>query len=159
VHESEAAAKEAADAVAKAQAATTAAEAARLAVQREQTAANERYLQLLEAAYPKARLDALNAQVAARAALEDAISGETDDHVFRRYRAWVEASVATWATDEALQSQRSILGKPSRETTAPAFSFGNDIAAIVDHMSLTAQDEALERVRTRRASFLAGKEA
>jgi hypothetical protein len=159
VHESEAAAKKAADAVAKAQAATTAADAARLAVEREATAANERYLQLLEAARPKARQDALNAQVAARAALEDAISGEADANVFSAYRAWVSASVDTWATDEALQSQRSILGKPSRETMAPAFSFGADVGAIVDHLSLVSQDEARERIRTRRTDFLTGKGA
>jgi hypothetical protein len=159
VHESEAAAKEAADAVAKAQAATTAAEAARLAVEREQQAANQRYLQLLESEYPAARETALNVQVAARAALEDAVAGEADANVFSAYRAWVSASVDTWATDAALQAMRYQLGKPTRETNPPAFNFSGDIAAIIDHLSLIAQDDALERVRTRRAAFLSGKEA
>ena len=156
VHESEAAAAEAAEAQAKAMAAQAKADRVRERAERERHVANETYLQWLEAEYPVARDRATTAQGEVRQALEDAVRNGGD--IFTAYHSWVAASLAVWELEAALSQQRHYLGRPTREATPPAFDFGRDIGAIIDQHSMELQDEALARIRERRAAFLSGQE-
>jgi hypothetical protein len=133
------------------------AEAARLAAEEERQQANIRYLTKLESEHGPARTEALNQQVAARAALEAAVRDGGD--VFGTYAQWVEACVGVWEVDAALSGQRDYLGRPARPATMPSFDFAIDVAGIVNHLSLEAQDRAAARIADRRAAFLDGKEA
>ena len=157
VHESEAAAAEAARAQAAAQVAQSRAEAARTRAEAEQRRAHEAYLATLEAEYSAKRDAALTAQGEARQALEAAV--RTGGDIFGSYRAWVMASLAAWGIESAIAQQRHFLGRPSRSVDAPTFSFGHDIGAIIDQASLEAQDDVLEAIREARAAYLAGREA
>jgi hypothetical protein len=157
VHESEQAAKAAAAAVAAANAAQARAEEAQRRADAEREHANVAYLDVLEAEHLDARNAALTAQGEARAELERAVRDGAN--VFTAYSAWVTAGVAVWATDAALSQQRGYLGRYTREATPPVFNFAVDIAAIIDQHTAELQDEALERIRERRAAFLSGREA
>ena len=155
VHESEEAAREAAAAVARANEAQARAEQARQKAEAEQNAALRAYLDKLTREYPESRQEALTAQADARAALETAIREGGD--VFGTYRQWIAANIRRWELESALQQIRDFTGQPARETPQPTFNFAQDIAAIVDRQAMELQDEVIERIRTRRANFLAGK--
>jgi len=158
VHESEAAAKDAAKAQANAIAAAQRAEAAKVEADREREAANVRFLAVLEKEHDAARTQALDIQTEARTALETAVT-TGDGDVFTCYRAWVTASLDVWGVDAALSGQRHYLGRPTREASVPAFNFAVDIAGIVDHHGLVLQEVVVERNRERRLRFLNGQEA
>ncbi len=150
---------EAQDAAAKALAAAeTARHKADLARQRaedERAIANKSYLDLLAEEWPDARRQATTTVADAYQDLDLAV--RNGDDVFVAYRGWVSASIAAWEIDEALGRMRRFHGVNMRETPAPTFAFGIDIAAISDQVSLEAQDAAIERIDQRRASYLAGK--
>jgi hypothetical protein len=156
VHESEAAAMEAAKAQQKAIAAAQRAEAAKAEADRERDAANVRYLALLESGHDAARTQALDTQAEARTALETAVT-TGDGDVFTCYRTWVTATSDVWGVDAALSEQRGYLGRSGREATAPVFNFGRDIGAILDRHSLELQDVVADRNRERRQKFLNGE--
>ncbi len=156
VHESEAAAAEAAKAQQKAIAAAHRAEAARLEADREREAANVRFLAVLEKEHAALRASALDTQTAARTALETAVT-TGDGDVWACYRRWVTATSDVWGVDAALSEQRGYLGRAGRGATAPVFNFGHDIGAILDHHSLELQDAVLARNRERRQKFLNGE--
>jgi hypothetical protein len=134
-----------------------AAEAARAKAEQERELANRSYLDKLVAEHPAARESALTAAGEARQDLEHAVRGEGD--VFSSYRRWVESSIAIWEVDSALTQQRHFHGLPTRETTQPAFNFALDVASIVDGIGYELQEQAIERIRERRASYLAGRES
>ncbi len=156
VHESEAAAAEAAKAQQKAIAAAQRAEAAKAEADREREAANVRFLAVLEQEHDAARTQALDAQAEARTALETAVT-TGDGDVFTCYRRWVTATSDVWGVDAALSEQRGYLGRPGCDATAPVFNFGHDIGAILDHHTLVIQDAVIDRNRERRLRFLNGE--
>ena len=155
VHESEVALKEAAKAQAKAIAASQRAEAAKAEADRERHLANIRYSDALESGHEAARVKVLDAQAAARTALEVAVT-TGDGNVFKLYIGWATASLDAWGVDAALSEQRGYLGRPGRDAIAPTFSFSYDIAAIVDHHVLVLQEVVIERNRDRRNAFING---
>ena len=150
------AANAAAKAFAAAEAAKARADAARLRAEQERERANKSYLDLLTDEWPDARQQATEVVADAYEVLDRAIRNGED--VFVAYRGWADASIRAWEIDEGLGRMRRFHGVNMRETPAPSFAFGVDVAAILDQVSLEAQDEAVERIDQRRASFLSGKE-
>jgi len=145
----------AAKAFAAAEAAKDRADQARQRADAERDRANRDYLGLLTDEWPDARQQATEVVADAYEVLDRAI--RNGDDVFVAYRGWVSASIAAWEIDEGLGRMRRFHGVNMRETPAPSFAFGIDIAAIIDQVSLEAQDAAIERIDQRRASYLAGK--
>jgi hypothetical protein len=131
------------------------ADAARLRAEQERERANRDYLGLLTDEWPDARQQATEAVADAHNDLDLAV--RNGDDVFAAYRGWVDASIAAWELDEGLGRMRRFHGVNMRETPAPSFAFGIDIAAIIDQVSLEAQDQAIVRIDARRASYLAGR--
>ena len=78
--------------------------------------------------------------------------------MFASYAALVRASVAVWQLESGLAEQRHCLGKTTRETPPPSFSFQFDVGAIVDNVAYDAMDSAIQANRDRKASYLAGRE-
>jgi len=150
------AANAAAKAFAAAEAAKARADAARLRAEQERERANKSYLDLLTEEWPDARQQATEVVADAYEVLDRSIRNGED--VFVAYRGWVSASIAAWELDEGLGRMRRFHGVNMRETPAPSFAFGIDIGAILDQVSLEAQDQAIVRIDQRRASFLSGKE-
>ena len=150
------AANAAAKAFAAAEAAKARADAARLRAEQERERANKSYLDLLTEEWPDARQQATEVVADAYEVLDRSIRNGED--VFVAYRGWVSASIAAWELDEGLGRMRRFHGVNMRETPAPSFAFGIDIGAILDQVSLELQDEAVQRIDQRRASFLSGKE-
>jgi len=133
------------------------ANAARQRAEQEREIANRSYLNVLVQEHPDARSTALSAAGDAHQNLDLAVRNGGD--VFAAYRVWVDASVKVWETDEALARMRRFFGEPTRDVATPVFNFNLDVGVIIDQLSLEAQDEAVERIDQRRASFLAGKES
>jgi len=142
-------------AFAAAEAAKARADAARLRAEQERERANKSYLDLLTQEWPDARQQATEAVADAYQSLDQAVRNGED--VFVAYRGWVDASIRAWEIDEGLGRMRRFHGVSMRETPAPTFVFGIDIGAILDQVSLEAQDQAIVRIDQRRASFLAGR--
>jgi len=155
VHESEQALAEALAAQEKATKATQKATAAQAEADKERDAANVRYLGVLESEHEAARVQVLDAQAAARASLETAVT--TGGDVFQTYSCWVTASLDAWGVDAALSTQRQYLGRPGRDATAPTFAFSYDVATIVDNHAYAIQEVVIERNRDRRQKFLNGE--
>jgi len=149
------AANAAAKAFAAAEAAKARADAARLRAEQERERANKSYLDLLTDEWPDARQQATEVVADAYEVLDRAIRNGED--VFVANRGWVSASIAAWEIDEGLGRMRRFHGVNMRETPAPSFAFGIDIGAILDQVSLEAQDQAIVRIDARRADFLAGR--
>ena len=146
----------AATAIAVAEQARVKADAARERAERERQDANHRFLAVLEQEHEAARTVAVTTLGEARESLTVAV--KTAGDVFANYISYVKASVAVWQIESALAEQRSYLGKPTRETTPPSFSFQYDVGAILDNLALEAMDEAIQANRDRKANYLAGKE-
>jgi hypothetical protein len=143
-------------ALALAEQAKTKADAARVEADRERQDANHRYLDLLVDEHESARIVAVTALGEARESLTVAVKDGGD--VFASYLVYVRASVAVWQLESAIAEQRSYLGKPTRETTPPVFSFQFDVAEIIDNVAHDAMDDAIQANRDRKASYLAGKD-
>jgi len=150
------AANAASKAVAAAEQAKTKADIARSKAEQERQDANHRYLDLLVDEHESARTVAVTALGEARELLTVAVKDGGD--VFANYISYVRASVAVWQIESALAEQRSYLGKPTRETTPPSFSFQYDVAEIVDNVAYEAMDEAIQANRDRKSNYLAGRE-
>ncbi len=148
----------AAEAAQKAQAASEAAreraDRARERAEAERDSANRAYLALLTAEYRDRNAAALEELAETRAALEAAVA--SGGNVFRAYSRWAKSRVLVWECDAEINQQRYFLGAAHRETPPPELHFTNDIGAILDHLSLELQDEALNRIRERKAEYLAG---
>ncbi len=152
----EAAAAEAAQkALAASEAARLRADAARERAERERDAANRAYLALLTAEHRDRSAAALEELGESRAALENAIA--SGGNVFRAYSRWAKSRTLVWECDAEINQQRYFLGAAHRETPPPELHFTNDISAILDHLSLELQDEALNRIRERKSAYLQGK--
>ena len=143
-------------AVAAAEQAKAKADAARSKAEQERQDANHRYLDLLVAEYESARTVAVTNLGEARESLTVAVKDGGD--VFANYISYVKANVAVWQIESALAEQRSYLGKPTRETTPPSFSFVHDVAEIIDNVAYDAMDSAIQANRDRKANYLAGRE-
>ncbi len=131
------------------------ADAARQRADDERRRAYQSYLDKIAQEHPAAREQALTAAGEARAALEGAVRG--DDGVFRAYFDWVSASVQTWAIDSELAQIRDHHGLPVRATDPPAFRFDVDVSMIVDGIAAEFQEDAVQKITTRRISFVNGK--
>ena len=149
------AANAAAKAFAAAEAAKARADRAREYADRERERANRNYLGLLTDEWPDARQQATEVVGDAYQALDRAVRGDGD--LVASYIGWVDASIRAWEIDEGLGRMRRFHGVNMRETPPPTFAFGIDIAAILDQVSLEAQDQAIVRIDARRADFLAGR--
>lgn len=145
----------AAKAASAAEAARAKADLARQRAEDERARANKSYMDLLNQEWPDARQQATEVVGDAYQALDRAVRGDGD--LVASYIGWVDASIRAWEIDEGLGRMRRFHGVNMRETPAPTFAFGIDIAAILDQVSLEAQDAAIERIDQRRASYLAGK--
>ncbi len=145
----------AAKAQAAAETAKARADAARLRAEQERERANKSYLDLLTQEWPDARQEAVTTVADAYQSLDQAVRNGGD--VFVAYRGWVDASIKAWELDEALGRMRRFHGVSMRESPAPVFNFGLDVGAIIDRIGLEFQDEAVERINQRRASYLAGR--
>jgi len=154
VFESEEAAKAAAAAQAKARELAAKADAARQRAEEERATASRAYLELLAAEWPDARQDATTKVGAARAALEAAVREDGD--VIPAYLAWMTASIRVWEVTEGLDRMRRFHGQNMRYQPEPAFDFGSDIAAIVNQIALEVQQDAIDRLEQRRATYLRG---
>ncbi len=154
VHASEEAAKAAAAAQSTARALATKADAARQRADEEQQQANGAYLDLLQSEYPDARTAATTAAGEARAALETAVRQGGD--IVPAYLAWVTASIQAWEVSEAVDRMRRFHGQNMHYQSEPAFDFGSDIGAIVNQIALELQQEAIDRIEQRRATYLRG---
>ncbi len=143
-------------ALAAAEQAKAKADAARVEADRERQDANHRYLDLLVDEHESARTVAVTALGEARESLTVAVKDGGD--VFGNYISYVKANVAVWQLEAALSEQRSYLGKPTRETTPPSFSFVHDVAEIIDNVAHDAMDSAIQANRDRKASYLSGKD-
>jgi hypothetical protein len=132
------------------------ADAARERAEQERQDANHRFLAVLEQEHEAARTVAVTTLGEARESLTVAV--KTAGDVFANYISYVKANVAVWQIESGLAEQRSYLGKPTRETTPPSFSFVHDIAAVIDNVSYDAMDSAIQANRDRKASYLAGRE-
>lgn len=157
IHKRAVATREAAE---KAAADLQAAEAAAAQAQAEANArAAQRaveYRDRLTATYPKRRSDALDRQAKARAAFEDVIAGEVQGNPFAAYRELIKAEAAVWAIETELAEARYRTGAVYRDPTYLTMDFAADVRQIIDHLAATAQDEETEKLRTRRARFMAG---
>jgi len=156
VHESEAAAKAAADAQARARDLSLKADQARQRAEEEQKQANRAFLDLLQSEYPDARTAATTAAGEARVGLEGSVRGGDDANVIPAYLAWVAASIQAWETTEAVDRMRRFHGQNMRYQAEPAFDFGSDIGAIVNQIALGLQQDAIDRIEQRRATYLRG---
>ena len=146
----------AAKAFAAAETAKARADRAREHADREREAANPDYLDLLTQEWPDARQQATEVVADAYEVLDRSVRGDGD--LAASYIGWVSASIAAWEVDEGLGRMRRFHGVNMRETPAPSFAFGVDIAAILDQVSLELQDQAIARIDQRRAEYLAGKD-
>jgi len=148
-----------ADVARKAQVAASAAaaraDAARERADAERVAANREYMAMLVSEHPAARVVAVDKQAAARHDLDQSIRGDGD--IFTRYLDWISASIQTWELDEGLARMRRFHGLPTRDVATPVFNFGLDVGVIIDQISLELQDESVQHIDARRASFLAGR--
>ena len=151
--------QDAMDSAAKAQAAAETAkaraDAARLRAEQERERANRAYLDLVAEEWPEARQQAVSTVADAYQELDQAVRNGGD--VFAAYRGWVGASIKAWELDEALARMRRFFGLPTRDVATPVFSFNLDVGAIIDMIGLELQDEAVQRIDQRRASYLAGR--
>ncbi len=154
VHESEEAAKAAAAAVAKAQIAQAKAEDARQRADEERAAAYREFLDKVQAEASEKRSQALTVAGECRTALEDAVRNGGD--VFTSYQAWVAARIVVWEIDAELGQIRDFHGQPVRSVDPPVFSFSHDIGAIIDLIALELQEDAVQRIISRRTSFVNG---
>jgi len=142
-------------ALAAAEQAKTKADAARERAEKERATANREFMAMLVSEHPAARVVAVDKQAAARHDLDLAVRGDGD--IFTRYLDWIGASIQTWEIDESLARMRRFHGLPTRDVPTPAFNFGLDVGVILDQVSLELQDEAVQHIDARRASFLAGR--
>ncbi len=147
----------AAKATAAAQIAQAKADAARERAERERAAAYREFLDVVAREAPEKRSQALTVAGECRAALEDAV--RNGGNVFQEYQRWVEARIVVWEIDSELAQIRHHHGVPVRSTDPPAFSFGIDVAAIVDTIALEHQDDAVQRITDRRTAFVNGRTA
>jgi hypothetical protein len=145
----------AAKALAAAEVARHKADRARERAEQEREVANRAYLDLLAEEWPDARRQATTTVADAYQVLDQAVRNGGD--VFVAYRGWVGASIKAWELDEALGRMRRFHGVSMRESPAPVFNFGLDVGAIIDRIGLEFQDEAVQRIDQRCASYLAGK--
>ncbi len=157
VHESEAAAKEAADAVAKAQAASAKADQARKQAEEQRAIAYKSYFDKITAEYPERHAAALATQAESHAALEQAVRSGGD--VFPTYFRWVEASTRLWEVDAEREHIRRHHGAPSRDAAQRVFKFDFDISEIIDRVAAELQDDAAQRITARRTAFVNGRTA
>ncbi len=148
----------AAKALAAAEEARHKADAARERAELQREQANKDFLDVLTAEYSEARSAALTKQAEARRVFEKAVLGESGDDVYVAYRHLVAASLAAWAVEDAIASQRYLLGRATRESNPPTFNFSTDLASVLNHHALVVQQEVIEATRSRRAMFLGGKE-
>ena len=144
-----------AKAASAAKAAKDRADQARQRADAERDRANRSYLNVLVQEHPDARSTALSTAGDAHQNLDQVVRNGGD--VFAAYCGWVDASVKVWEIDEALARMRRFFGEPTRDVATPSFNFGVDIGAILDQVSLEAQDEAVLRIDQRRAEYLAGR--
>jgi predicted transcriptional regulator len=112
-------------------------------------------MDLLTDEWPDARQQAVTTVADAYQSLDQAVRNGED--VFVANRGWVDASIRAWEIDEGLGRMRRFHGVNMRETPAPTFAFGVDVAVILDQVSLELQDEAVQRIDQRRAEYLAGR--
>jgi len=154
VFESEEAAKAAAAAQEKARELAAKADAARQRADEEQQQANRAYLELIAAEWPDARQDATAIVGETRAALEAAVREDGD--VTPAYVAWMTASIRAWEVTEAVDRMRRFHGQNMRYQAEPVFDFGSDIGAIVNQIALELQQDAIDRIEQRRATYLRG---
>lgn len=154
VFESEEAAKAAAAAQATARELAAKADAARQRADEEQKQANRAYMELIAAEWPDARQEATVNVGEARVALEAAVREDGD--VIPSYLAWVTASIQAWEVTEAVDRMRRFHGQNMRYQAEPAFDFGSDIGAIVNQIALELQQDAIDRIEQRRATYLRG---
>jgi hypothetical protein len=160
VHESEAAAEKARLEYEKANAAVI--KAQRVAEEAQARAEQERhdrtvaYLKHLESAYPAQR-DSLTTVIGtARQELEAAVAGDGDGNVFGAYLNWTRAVANLYALESELAELRSTLGRPFTWPSETRFSWQHDIGQIVDHLALTAVDDAINAARDRRSAAVHG---
>jgi multidrug efflux pump subunit AcrA (membrane-fusion protein) len=156
VFESEQAAKAAAKAQRAAQLAQTKADEAREKADEERARAYKAFLDVVVKEAPERRSAALTAAGDARAALESAVRGDGDAGVFHAYLRWITARIAVWETDAELGAIRDIHGVPVRSVDPPVFSFAHDIGGIVDHIGLELQEQAAQRIVSRRTDYVNG---
>lgn len=154
VHESEQAAAAAASAQAKARELAAKADAARQRAEAERATASRAYMELLAAEWPDARQEATAKVGETRAALEAAVREDGD--VIPAYVAWMAASIQAWEVTEAGDRMRRFHGLNMRYQAEPAFDFGSDIGAIVNQIALELQQDAIDRIEQRRATYLRG---
>lgn len=154
VHESEEAAKAAAAAQATARELAAKADAARQRADEEQKQANRAYLELIAAEWPDARQDATANVGETRVALEAAVRADGD--VIPSYVTWMTASIHAWEVAEAVDRMRRFHGQNMRYQAEPAFDFGSDIGAIVNQIAMELQQDAIDRIEQRRATYLRG---
>ena len=154
VFESEEAAKAAASAQATARELAAKADVARQRAEEEQQQANHAYMELIAAEWPDARKQAMANVGETRVALEAAVREDGD--VIPSYLAWVTASIQAWEVTEAVDRMRRFHGQNMRYQAEPVFDFGSDIGAIVNQIALEYQQEAIDRIEQRRATYLRG---
>ena len=160
VHASEQAAQEAAAAYAKANAAAI--EAQRVATQAQERAERERhdrtvaYLDQLTTTYAADRDTLTTAVGEARQELEAAVAGDGDGNVFAAYLRWTRAIAGVHALEVELAETRNTLGQPARFPSDLYFSFAHDVGQIIDHVAMTAVDDAVNEARDRRIAFVSG---
>ena len=154
VFESEEAAKAAASAQATARELAAKADAARQRAEEERATASRAYLELIAAEWPDARQEATANVGETRVALETVVREGGD--VIPAYFTWARASIHAWEVTEAVDRMRRFHGQNMRYQAEPAFDFGSDIGAIVNQIALELQQEAIDRIEQRRATYLRG---